>query len=160
MGHHGNVHLMKSHLAVVGRGAAGRAVATKPGTVFREVWLQLLTLLFCAKSSIFTMPVLFVRRLHPQCFFLFGYPLTFSQAKRVSLTLVNITETNHSCGLTLKVTQPGVPVMAQQKQIQRVSMRIWVRSLASLGGSGIPHCRELWCRSRTWLRFQVDVALV
>ena len=44
------------------------------------------------------------------------------------------------------------PIVAQQKQIWLVPMRMRVRSLASLSGSGIQHCCELWCRSQTQLR--------
>ena len=36
--------------------------------------------------------------------------------------------------------------MAQWKQIPLGTMRLWVRSLASLSGLRIWHCRELWCR--------------
>ena len=36
--------------------------------------------------------------------------------------------------------------MAQQKRIQRGTMRLWVRSLALLGGLRIRRCRELGCR--------------
>ena len=36
--------------------------------------------------------------------------------------------------------------MAQQKQIQLGTMRLQVRSLASLSGLRIQHCHELWCR--------------
>ena len=35
-----------------------------------------------------------------------------------------------------------------------------VRSLASLSVSGIWHCRELWCRSKTQLGFHVAAAVV
>ena len=45
----------------------------------------------------------------------------------------------------------GVLVVAQQKEIQLRTMRSWVQSLAWLGGSGIRHCHELWCRLKTWL---------
>ena len=45
----------------------------------------------------------------------------------------------------------GVPIVAQWEQIQLVSMRMWVRSLASLSGSEIWCCRELWRRSQTQL---------
>lgn len=41
---------------------------------------------------------------------------------------------------------PGIPVVAQQKQIWPVSMRMHVQSLALLGGLGIQCCHELWCR--------------
>ena len=40
----------------------------------------------------------------------------------------------------------GVPVVVQRKQIQLGTMRLWVQSLASLSGSRIWRCRELWCR--------------
>ena len=40
-----------------------------------------------------------------------------------------------------------------------VSMRVQVRSLASLSGLRIRHCCELWCGSQMWLRFQVAVAV-
>ena len=40
----------------------------------------------------------------------------------------------------------GVPVVAQQKRIQLGTMRLQVRSLASLSGLMIWRCCELWCR--------------
>ena len=54
----------------------------------------------------------------------------------------------------------GVPLVAQWKWIRIVSMRPWVRWLASLRGSGIWHCRELWCRSQTLLGSGVAVPVV
>ena len=54
----------------------------------------------------------------------------------------------------------GVPTVAQQKRIQPVSTGMWVQSLASLSGSGILHCRELWCRLQTQLGSCVAVAVV
>ena len=54
----------------------------------------------------------------------------------------------------------GVPIMAQRKQIQLRTMRFRVQSLASLSGLKIWRCRELWCRSRTWLRSRIAVAVV
>ena len=45
-----------------------------------------------------------------------------------------------------KFMDSGVPVVAQWKWIQLGTMRLWVRSLASLSGSGIWHCCERWCR--------------
>ena len=39
--------------------------------------------------------------------------------------------------------------MVQQKQIQLGTMRLRVRSLASLSGLRIQRCCELWCRSAT-----------
>ena len=44
----------------------------------------------------------------------------------------------------------AVPVEAKWRWIQRVSMRMRVPSLASLSGSGVRCCHELWCRSRSW----------
>ena len=38
----------------------------------------------------------------------------------------------------------GVPVVAQRKRIRLETMRLRVRSLASISGLGIQHCRELW----------------
>ena len=45
----------------------------------------------------------------------------------------------------------------QQEQIQLVSMRMWVQSLASLSGSRIQHCHDLWCRSQMRLKSCVAV---
>ena len=45
----------------------------------------------------------------------------------------------------------GVPVVVQRKQIQLVSMRMQVWSLAFLSGLRIQCCCELWCRSQTGL---------
>ena len=50
--------------------------------------------------------------------------------------------------------------MAQWKQIQLVTMRLWVQSLASLSGLKIWHCRELWHKSQMWRRSGVAVAVV
>ena len=54
-------------------------------------------------------------------------------------------------GLGQKEINSGVPVVVQQIQIQLVSMRTQVPSLASLSGLRIWHWRELWCRFQTWL---------
>ena len=54
----------------------------------------------------------------------------------------------------------GVPVVLQGKRIQLVSMRMRVRSLALLGGLGIWHCHELWCRLQMWLQSGIAVAVV
>ena len=51
-----------------------------------------------------------------------------------------------------------VPVLVQRKQIWPGTMRLRVRSLASLSGLRIQCCCELWCRSQTRLRFGVAVA--
>jgi len=52
-----------------------------------------------------------------------------------------------------------VPTVAQQKRIWLVSKRMRVWSLGSLSGLGIQHCRELWCRSQTWLGSCVAMAV-
>ena len=39
-------------------------------------------------------------------------------------------------------------------------MRLWVWSLASLSGLRSRRCRELWCRSQTWLGSSIAVAVV
>ena len=49
--------------------------------------------------------------------------------------------------------------MAEQKQIRLVSVRIRVLSLASLSGSGIRHCQDLWCWSQTQLVSGIAVAM-
>ena len=54
----------------------------------------------------------------------------------------------------------GVPVVVRQKQIWLVSMRVWVQSLASRGGSGIQRCCELWCRQQMQLRSCIAEAVV
>ena len=59
-----------------------------------------------------------------------------------------------------KIEAPGVPVMAQGKQIQLGTMRLRVRSLALLHGLRIWRCHELWCRSQMWLGSGIAVALV
>ena len=46
--------------------------------------------------------------------------------------------------------------MVQWKRIGVGTMRLQVRSLASLSGLRIWHCRELWCRSQTWLISAVE----
>ena len=53
-----------------------------------------------------------------------------------------------------------VPIVAQWKQIQLGTMRLQVRSLASISGLRIRRCQELWCRSQTWLGSGIAVAVV
>ena len=50
--------------------------------------------------------------------------------------------------------------MAQQKQIQLVSMRMWVQSLAWLSELGMQHCYELCHRLQMQLGSHVVVAAV
>jgi len=54
----------------------------------------------------------------------------------------------------------GVSTVAQQKWIQLISMRLWVWSPASLSRLRMWHWCELGCRSQTWLRSGVAVAVV
>ena len=61
--------------------------------------------------------------------------------------------------LKKKSREVGIPVVAQQKQIQVVSMRMQVRSLASLNVLWIWRCPEMWCRSQMQLRSHAAVAV-
>ena len=61
---------------------------------------------------------------------------------------------------SIELTDAGVPVVAQWKQIRLGTMRLQVRSLASLTGLRIRRCRELWCTSQTRLGSGVAVAVV
>ena len=54
----------------------------------------------------------------------------------------------------------GVPVVAQWKQTQLVSLRTWVQSLALLSELRIQHCHELWCSLQMRLGSGVVVAVV
>ena len=53
----------------------------------------------------------------------------------------------------------GVPVITQWKQTQLVSMKTWVRTLASLSGLRIQCCHKLWCTSQTQLVPGIAVAV-
>ena len=55
---------------------------------------------------------------------------------------------------------PGVPVVAQWKQIQLGTVRLRDGSLALLSGLRIRHCCELWCRLKTRLGSGFAVAVV
>ena len=50
-------------------------------------------------------------------------------------------------------------MMAQQKLIWLVSIRVQVWSLTSLSGLRIWHSHELWCRVHTWLGSHIIVAV-
>ena len=54
----------------------------------------------------------------------------------------------------------GVPIVAQWKRMQPVSMRMQVQPLALLSGLGIQCCCELWCRLQMRLRSHVAVSVV
>ena len=58
------------------------------------------------------------------------------------------------------IRSPGVPIVAQWKQIQLVSKRMWVWPLALLSGLRIRCCLEPWCRSQTLIRYGIAVAVV
>ena len=53
----------------------------------------------------------------------------------------------------------GLPLVAQQKQIRLLSMRIQARSLALLSGLRIWHCCELWFGSQIQPRSHIAVAV-
>ena len=55
---------------------------------------------------------------------------------------------------------PGVPAVAQQKQIRLGTMRMQVQSLALLSGLRIQSCCELCSTLQTQLGFGVSVAVV
>ena len=54
----------------------------------------------------------------------------------------------------------GVHLVAQQKRIRLGTMRLQVRSLASLSGLKIQLCQELQYKSQMWLGFHVAMAVV
>ena len=70
----------------------------------------------------------------------------------------------HVCALPLWANQShcheGVPIVVQWERIRLGTMRLRVRSLASLSGIRIWRCCELWCRSQMRLRSWVGVAVV
>ena len=63
-----------------------------------------------------------------------------------NLILTNI---NKDPEVYFKMLLKGVPIVEQQKQIQLVSIRMLVQSLASFSGLRIWHYCELWCRLHT-----------
>ena len=71
---------------------------------------------------------------------------------------MNLREKRNSYNLLIR-NKVGVPVLVQRKQIQLGTMRLWVRSLASLSGLRIRCCCELWCRLQTQLGSSIAVAL-
>ena len=62
--------------------------------------------------------------------------------------------------LLLKIFIGRVPVITHRKRIWPGTMRFQVPSLAWLSRLKIWCCRELWCRSPTWLGFHIAVAVV
>ena len=65
----------------------------------------------------------------------------------------------HSRGFHLKNKQEFSSWLSSKLTVL-VSTRKWVQSLASITGLRMQHCRELWCRSQTSLRYCVVVAVV
>ena len=53
-----------------------------------------------------------------------------------------------------------VPIVAQKVKDLKLSVRMWVISLASLNGLRIQCCHKFWHRSQMWLRSSVAVAVV
>ena len=83
-------------------------------------------------------------------------PLTWKLVHAASAAL----KTNKTKQNPKKRNRHGVPVVAQWLTNLTGTTRLWVRSLALLSGWRILRCRELWCRSQTWLRSGVAVAVV
>ena len=68
----------------------------------------------------------------------------------------------HAMGVAekiLKIKKQGIPIVAQWKRIQVGATRLWVQSLALLGGLRIWCCHELCCRLQMRLRYGVAVAV-
>ena len=61
--------------------------------------------------------------------------------------------------MAIRFRNVGVPVVAQWLMNPTGTMRLQVESLAYLSGLRIQRCRDLWCRSQTWLGSCVAVAL-
>ena len=59
-----------------------------------------------------------------------------------------------------KKQKQKLPLWLNWLRTQLVSMRMWVRSLASLSGLRIQLRHKLWGRSKTWLGSDVAVAVV
>ena len=67
--------------------------------------------------------------------------------------------TTHTIGV-VKIPEFWSSRCVTAETIRLVSIRMQVWSLASLSGSGIWRCPELWCRSQTWLGSCVAVVVV
>ena len=77
-----------------------------------------------------------------------------------TIRVLNPLSHNRNYCYILEFSNLEFPAVAQQKQIRLETMRFWVQSLALLSGLRIRRCPQLWCRSQTWLRSGVAVALV
>ena len=89
------------------------------------------------------------------------------RGKETHKTALNGWEKKENCSMICKYkfyfvlkNDSGVPVIAQQKWIRLGTMRMQVRSLASLSGLRIRCCHELWCRLQMQLGSWVAVAVV
>ena len=76
------------------------------------------------------------------------------------LLLIASLLTYNSHTIKFKVYTLGVPIVAQWKWTQLVSMSMWVWSLASLSALSTWDCYELWYKSQMWLRSYIAVAVV
>jgi len=115
-------------------------------------WIQLNSILLRIFVSVFIGSVLV-------CSFLFLWCLYLILIILDSNTVVIEWVRNWFFLFYLKKICGGVPVMAQWKRIQLGTMRLQVWSLASLSGLRIWCCRELWCRSQTWIGSGIAVAV-
>ena len=79
----------------------------------------------------------------------------FSRKKEVAPGAEHSREDRHD----VKEQKTGLPAVAQQRWIRLVSVRMRVRSLASLHGCRIWHCRKLWHRLQMCLGSSVAVAV-
>ena len=60
----------------------------------------------------------------------------------------------------IRTEDRGVPFVVQQEWIWLGTLRLQVRSLASISGLRIQSCCELWCRLQTWFGSWVATAVV
>ena len=70
--------------------------------------------------------------------------------------------TGISCPSPLPLKKSNVlefPLWLSGLRTRLVSMRMWVRSLASVTGLRIQRCLELWCRLQTQLGFRIAVVV-
>ena len=79
--------------------------------------------------------------------------LNLSYPRNCSWILNPLCHSGNSSRSYFKLKHKGVPMVAQQKWISPASIRMQVWSLASLSGSRIWCCSELWCRLQMQLHF-------
>ena len=71
-----------------------------------------------------------------------------------SLNCENSSSVHHNASIlhkNIKTKQMGVPIVAQWKGTQLVSMKMQVQYLTSLSGLNIWHCSKPWHRLQMWL---------